>query len=66
MKEPTRVEFILRLFDDESVRKKLTILDNMEVMFDDERNSIPNEYWELVGNLKPGESIRITVEKVKL
>ena len=58
-----KVTFELTLFDDKSVLEKLEVLNSMECMFDDERNQVPQEYWDLV-NVPPGGKIRITVERL--
>lgn len=55
--------FTMVLFDDEAVRKKLMFMNQMECMFDDERNTVPEEYWWLLEDLKPGEKIEITVKR---
>ena len=64
MTKPESVEFTLRLFDDESTKEKLTVMNQMDAMFDDERNIIPEQYYELVTGLQPGESIHIEMRKV--
>jgi len=53
----------LTLFDDESVKEKLTVCTPLDVVFDDERNEIPDEYYSIVENLKPGDKITVTIEK---
>jgi hypothetical protein len=58
-----KVSFIMYLYDDESTHEKLTIMSPMEIMFDDERNIVPEEYYDLV-NLDPGRGIRVTIEKI--
>lgn len=58
------VSFELTLFDDASVREKLTVMHPLEAVFDDERNDIPDEYYDIV-DISPGDTIRITVEKVR-
>jgi hypothetical protein len=62
-KPPRRVTFELTLFDDAAVHEKLTMLDPLETMFDDERNDVPDLYYELV-NAPPGSRLRITVERL--
>lgn len=57
-----RVSFTLKLFDDPSTLEKLKVMSPLEAMFDDSRNVTPEEYWEVVSNLKPGQSLTITVE----
>lgn len=61
--DPRKVTFDINLFDDESVHEKLTVMSGWEAAWDDERNIIPEEYYEIV-DLKPGETLRITVQKV--
>jgi len=56
--------FDMILFDNDVVREKLTVMDPIEAMFDDQYNEVPEEYWDLVENLQPGEGIRITMEKI--
>lgn len=58
------VQFTLKLFDDESTKKKLEVMDQMDAMIDDERNVIPEEYWTLLESIKPGELLKLTVEKI--
>ena len=60
-----KVQFEMTLFDDESVRKKLEVMTKMEVMFDDERNSEPDEYYELITGIPLGSKLRITLEVVE-
>lgn len=55
-------EFTLTLFDD--VGKKLEIMSALEAMFDDERNVIPEKYWEIVERIKPGQRLRIAVSLI--
>lgn len=57
------VSFDLKLYDDESVRKKLEVMTALEAAFDDERNKVPDEYYQAV-DLSPGQSIRITIERI--
>lgn len=59
-----KVQYDLTLFNDDSVREKLTVLDKMETMFDDERNIVPDSYYELIENLSLGSTIRVTVEVI--
>ena len=53
------------LFDDEQTRKKLTILNTLETMFDDERNVLPPEYFYFSDELPLGTKVRITFEVVE-
>ena len=57
-----KTQFNLTLFDDRSVREKLTVMTKLEAMFDDERNKIPEEYYDIVSSIKYGQSIKLTVE----
>ena len=56
------VTFTLDLIDDDSVAEKLSCMDVMEVMFDDERNYVPDTYWDIVDNMLPGQSLRISID----
>ena len=64
MGKKSKVVFVMKLYDDASVREKLTVMDKMDVMFDDARNAVPNEYYELIKNLELGVKIKVTVEKI--
>lgn len=55
----------MTLFDDEKTRKKLTILNTLETMFDDERNILPPEYFYFSDELPLGSKVRITFEVVE-
>jgi len=54
--------FQLKLFDDESVREKLTVMSKLEACFDDERNTVPEKYYDLLGKLEFNDIVRITIE----
>jgi hypothetical protein len=55
----------LTFFDDESTREKLTVLDKIEAMVDDDRNWDPEFYAELHGDfLEPGKRYRLTIEEI--
>jgi hypothetical protein len=56
------VEFTLKLYDDESVRTKLRVMNNMEALFDDARNDVPDEYYDLIQGMKLGESLKLRIE----
>ena len=58
------VAYELTLFDDESTREKSRYMCPLDIMYDDDRNDVPEEYWHLVENLIPGESIKITIDKI--
>ena len=60
-----KAEFQMTLFDDEQTRKKLTILNTLETMFDDERNILPPEYFYFSDELPLGSRVRITFEVVE-
>ena len=60
-----KAEFQMTLFDDEQTRKKLTILNTLETMFDDERNILPSEYFYFSDELPLGSRVRITFEVVE-
>ena len=68
---PNRAEFILTLFDSERVKKKLTVLSQMEAMFDDADNykgknkKGQDDYYDLVSNIQLGDSIRVIVERLE-
>jgi hypothetical protein len=55
----------MTLFDDEVARKKLTILNTLETMFDDERNTLPPEYFYFSDELPLGSKVRITFEVIE-
>lgn len=57
-----KADFTVKLFDDESTYEKLAVMSPLEAMFDDERNKIPDTYYQLLDNIKTGQSLRITVE----
>ena len=59
-----KVEYTLTLFDDDWVKEKLTVMDNMECLFDDARNDVPDEYYEMVKTMPFGSSLKITVELI--
>jgi hypothetical protein len=54
----------LTLYDDLSVRTKVTVMSKLEAMFDDERNDTEN-FWcdELERFLQFGKTYRITFEE---
>lgn len=52
----------MTLFDDEKTRQKLTVLNRLETMFDDERNVLPPEYFYFSDELPVGSKVRITFE----
>jgi hypothetical protein len=60
-----KATFDLTLFDDEKTRKKLTVLNTLETMFDDERNILPPEYFYFSDDLPVGSRVRITFEVIE-
>ncbi len=58
-----KTEFTLKLYDDESTKKKLETMNSLEVAFDDERNNVPDDYWKILEELKTGDYLRISIEK---
>jgi hypothetical protein len=56
-----RISFTLTLFNDEATVKKQAFLNNMECMFDDERNNVPDKYYELIENMALGEELEISI-----
>ena len=60
-----KAEFEMTLFDDEKTRKKLTFLNTLETMFDDERNILPPEYFYFSDELPPGTKVRVTFEVIE-
>ncbi len=60
-----KTTFDMTLFDDEITRKKLTLLNTLETMFDDERNILPLEYFYFSESLPLGTKVRITFEVIK-
>jgi hypothetical protein len=59
----SKTEFTLKLYDDESTKKKLETMNSLEVAFDDERNNVPDDYWKILEELKTSDSLRISIEK---
>ena len=60
-----KTTFDMTLFNDEKTLKKLTILNTLETMFDDERNVLPPEYFYFSDNLPMGSRVRITFEVIE-
>jgi hypothetical protein len=66
---PNRAE--LTLFDSERVKKKLTVMCQLEAMFDDADNykgknkKGQDDYYDLVSNIQLGDSIRVIVERIE-
>ena len=60
-----KTTFDMTLFNDEKTLEKLTILNTLETMFDDERNVLPPEYFYFSDNLPLGSRVRITFEVIE-
>ena len=60
-----KATFDMTLFDDETTRKKLTVLNTLETMFDDERNILPPEYFYFSDDLPVGSKVRMTFEVIE-
>lgn len=60
-----KTTFELTLFDDEDTRKKGRLLNRLELMFDDVRNPLPDEYYKLVTEIPFGSKVRVTFEVVE-
>jgi hypothetical protein len=61
---PDEVSFRLKLYNDDSVATKLRFMNEMECMFDDQRNDVPDSYYDLINGLELGEQIEIKVRKL--
>lgn len=59
-----KVTFDLHLYDDASVKEKLTVMSPLDAAFDDARNIVPDEYYDIV-NMEPGTTLRVTTEIVQ-
>jgi hypothetical protein len=60
-----KTTFELTLFDDEDTRKKGRLLNRLELMFDDVRNPLPDEYYKLVTEIPFGSKVRVTFEVIE-
>ena len=60
-----KTTFDMTLFDDERTRMKLTVLNKLETLFDDERNILPPEYFYFSDDLPLGSRVRITFEVIE-
>jgi hypothetical protein len=60
-----KTTFDLTLFDDEDTRKKGRLLNRVELMFDDVRNPLPDEYYKFVTEIPFGSKVRVTFEVVE-
>lgn len=62
-----RTKFEMTYFDNEKNRSKTKFLSPLEIMFDDEDNKLPEEwynYWTNENGIKLGTKIRITLEVI--
>lgn len=57
-----KTEFTLKLYDDDSTRKKADFLNKLEIMFDDERNPLPPEWDYFVDGLPYGSVVKVIFE----
>lgn len=60
-----KVEFELNTWDDAAFKRKLEVLHLLDAAFDDKRNSIPEEFWDLLDETKSfklGNKIKLSVE----
>lgn len=58
------ISTIETLFDDESTRKKFTVMNKIDVMVDDERND-DMDFWKALDDfLEWGKSYKITIEEI--
>jgi hypothetical protein len=60
-----KTTFELTLFDDEETRKKGRMLNRLELMFDDVRNPLPDEYYKISDEIPFGSKIRVTFEVIE-
>jgi len=60
-----KTTFDLTLFDDEATRKKGRLLNRLELMFDDVRNTLPDEYYKFSDEIPFGSKIRVTFEVIE-
>ena len=58
------VSFDLTLFDDEQSRHLSLLLNRLEIMFDDARNTLPDDYYYFADKLPFGSKVRVTFEVV--
>lgn len=62
---PWKTEFVLTLYNDASVLKKLTMLSRLEAMFDDSRNILPDEYYWFEDFVPLGGKVKVTMEFIE-
>ena len=60
-----KAEVIWTLFDDDIIKEKLEIMNTLETMWDDERNTIPDDLNFFVEKLPLGSKVKITFELVE-
>jgi hypothetical protein len=61
----TTADFTLTLHDNEKIRENLTVMSELEAMFDDSDNPLPQSYFDIEGDIQFGDSIRLTMELIK-
>ena len=60
-----KTEFLLTLYDNEKNRDKVRYFHRIEIMFDDEDNPLPDEWFSFWSDSIPwGSTIKITLETV--
>ena len=60
-----RISTCVTLFDDESVRKKLTVMSKWDAAFDDARNETETDFGEQVDAfMQLGHTYRVTIEEL--
>lgn len=62
-----KTKFEMTYFDNEKNRSKTKFLSPLEIMFDDEDNKLPEEwysYWTNENGIKVGIKIRVTLEVI--
>ena len=60
-----KTTFDLTLFDDEKTRKKGRLLNRLDLMFDDVRNPLPEEYYKNATEIPFGSKVRVTFEVIE-
>ena len=60
-----KTTFDLTLFDDEKTRKKGRLLNRLDLMFDDVRNPLPDEYYKFATEIPFGSKVRVTFEVIE-
>lgn len=59
-----KTQFDLTLFDNEKNRRKSTCMCPLEIMFDDEDNKLPDDYYWFAEEIPLGTKIRVTLEVI--